>query len=134
MECPFCFQMEEERTIVKNEHAFAVICAEPLNAGHVLVCPCRHVEHISDLTALEAKALFDLVGRMDLALPKLFTDAPIVFINRGKHGTQSHLHIHILPSKGGIRDLFSAFEQIPRRVTKPMTELTAMADALRATL
>ncbi|MEK9156935.1 MAG: HIT family protein [Patescibacteria group bacterium] len=132
MACPFCFEVEPERVVKENELARAIICAEPLNGGHVLIFPRRHVEHVSDLTAPESKALFDLVGLIETALPKVYEPTPIVFMNTGNLKTQPHLHIHVLPSKGGIRHLFSTYENIPFRLAKPMSELAVLAERIKS--
>lgn len=132
MDCPFCNQIEPERIVVEKDLAVALICLEPLNPGHILVCPKRHVEKMEDLTAEESQEIFRFLGSLETTLRKIFADDPIVFINRGSHGSQAHLHLHLLPSKGGIRDLFSAYEQIPPRISKPMSELAIMAEAIKA--
>ena len=42
MSCPFC-KLERDRVIADNEHALALRDPYPVNPGHTLLVPRRHV-------------------------------------------------------------------------------------------
>jgi diadenosine tetraphosphate (Ap4A) HIT family hydrolase len=108
---------DDWRFICETEHSFCVICKWPLKIGHVLVLPkkCISQLEISKLTSYEVYDLNCLVQKMENSLNKLNFGDVITFKNSGKHSTETHFHFHLLPSKGALRDLFSNFENIPKR-------------------
>lgn len=134
MDCELCASFHEPRVVCENEHAFVIVCIEPLNDGHVMVIPKRHVDTVGELAADEAKSLMDLTAQMEKTLRTQFPHPPIIFLNSDSHKSQSHLHVHVLPSKGALRDLVAGFEQIPSRVRRPMEELTQLAEAIQSAM
>lgn len=52
-------------------------------------------------------------------------------VNGRQHRTQLHLHAHVLPSRNGLRGLFSASEGLVERRRADKATLEGMADALR---
>lgn len=56
-----------------------------------------------------------LLQEMEDLLNRKFDEDIITFKNSGKHSTQLHAHFHLIPSKGALRDLFSTYENIPKR-------------------
>lgn len=136
MDCPFCrhSKEEEDRVLCGNALAYCLLNFEPLKDGHVMVIPRRHVQRLQDLTPEEAHAMNAFTDLMVDLLAKEFGENPAIRINSGGHKSQPHLHTHVLPSKGDLRDHFSAFEGMPRRTRKPPEELAAMARRLRDAL
>ncbi len=115
----------------ESEHSFCVIIYWPLKPGHVIVLPKRHVASLSDLKDYEAKDYFDLIDDMMGVIKSAYPEEdPIMLMNSGGHCTQKHLHIHLLPSKGGLRDLVSNYEDVPKREEKSKEEMGAMRDEL----
>lgn len=108
-ECPFCqipAMNDAEGLIVhRGELAFVVLNLYPYNAGHVLVCPYRHVADYTDLTLAETAEIADLTKRSIRVLRTV--SKPHGFnlgINQGQvagAGIQAHLHQHIVPRWGG---------------------------------
>lgn len=80
-----------------------------------MILPIRHVEDVSHLTSEEAQNLFKLIGKLKKTIEKKYQESAIVHINSGIHSTQKHIHIHILPSRGGLRQLVSYFEKVKER-------------------
>ncbi len=134
MECKLCESLDQPRVVCQNDVAFVVMNVEPLNDGHVMVIPKQHVETLGELAAEDVKGLMELVTKMEKTLARIFPNPPIIFLNSSSHKTQPHVHIHVLPSKGALRDLVAGFEQIPPRVRRPMEELASLADAIRSAL
>jgi diadenosine tetraphosphate (Ap4A) HIT family hydrolase len=116
--CELCESINEKnRLICETEYSFCVICKWPLKSGHILVLPkkCVSQKGISLLNSTELNDLMSLIQRMENTLNLIYTEDVITFKNSNSHSTQLHLHYHLLPSKGALRDLFSNFENIPNR-------------------
>lgn len=111
MKCIFC---EIDKYVLENELAYAIYDKFPVNNGHLLFIPKRHVSNFFDITTEERIALFELVDKGKLLLDKKY--APNGYnlgVNIGEYAGQSvmHVHIHLIPRfkgdiddpKGGIR-------------------------------
>lgn len=111
--CPFCGKPQEE-SLAENELALAFYDAFPVNEGHVLVVPKRHVETFFELTLEEAAAMNEIVFRVKEMLEARFKpDGYNLGVNVGRAGGQTifHVHMHVIPRyagdvpdpRGGIR-------------------------------
>lgn len=114
MKCPFC-KIEIHELILEEKNCFCIVNYEPLKDGHVMVLPKRHIDNLSNLKPIEARDLLSMVNQISEAVSRSYKKSPVIFMNTGTHCTQSHLHFHILPSNGGLRDLFGSYENIPGR-------------------
>ena len=77
----------------------------PYNAGHLLVCPYRHVADYTELDAAEVAEIGALT-QQSMEVLRLVTRAQgfNIGINQGKvggAGIAGHLHQHIVPRWGG---------------------------------
>jgi diadenosine tetraphosphate (Ap4A) HIT family hydrolase len=62
MTCPFCDRIAANApSVASTDLAIAFPDAYPLNPGHTLIVPHRHVERLSDLRDDERLAIWDLV-------------------------------------------------------------------------
>jgi diadenosine tetraphosphate (Ap4A) HIT family hydrolase len=101
--CPFC-ALPPERVLSRNDSAIAFRDAYPVNPGHTLVIPVRHVASFFDTTPEERALMLDL---LDAAKQQLQSElAPSGFnigINDGAAAGQTvgHLHIHLIPRYSG---------------------------------
>ena len=108
-ECPFCRapQMPEEEGLVvqRGIHAYVVMNLFPYNAGHLLVCPYRHVPDYTDLTPEEVLEIGELTQRsMEVLRATTRAHGFNIGINQGKvggAGIAGHLHQHVVPRWGG---------------------------------
>ncbi len=126
---------ETRRFVCGDDLVYCVVNFEPLKPHHVLVIPRRHVQRLSELTPDEAHALNVLVDRLVDIISALHpNETPAIRVNHGRHKSQPHLHVHVLPSKGDLRDHISTFEGVPWRMRAEDDALTAMAEHLRAAL
>lgn len=132
--CPFCVAPEKEDAdgliVHRGEHCYVVMNLFPYNAGHVLVCPYRHVSAYVDLTdeeTVEFTALTKAAIRTISA-----TSSPAGFnigMNQGEvagAGVAAHLHQHVVPRWGGDANFFPI---IARTKAIPM-----LLDDVRSTL
>ena len=112
--CPFCRYLIEKNTIKESESAFAVYDKFPVNEGHVLVIPKRHISDYFNLTSKEQMACWQLVNEVKERIDNENSpDGYNVGLNNGKVAGQTifHVHIHIIPRyrddvinpQGGIR-------------------------------
>lgn len=111
--CPSCHE-PPARIVAANELAFTLEDAYPVNAGHLLVCPYRHVASFFDLTNEETKAIFELLHTMKRHCDAEFQpDGYNIGVNVGDAAGQTiqHVHVHLIPRydrdvddpRGGVR-------------------------------
>ncbi len=116
-DCVFC-QRENLAVVAENKQAMAFYDACPINQGHILVIPKRHVETYFDATAHEHAAIIDLIYRIKDYLQKKYNpDGYNIGANVGPAAGQTvfHFHIHVIPRyrgdvtdpRGGIRKVIS---------------------------
>ncbi|MDQ0253368.1 diadenosine tetraphosphate (Ap4A) HIT family hydrolase [Evansella vedderi] len=103
--CAFC---EELELIVENEYAFAIFDEYPVNKGHLLILPKRHVSDFFE-TTLEERAAFNalLEEGKRLLEEKYQPDGYNIGINCGESAGQTifHVHVHLIPRyKGDMED------------------------------
>jgi len=113
--CIFC-SLPAASIIDQNELAMAVRDIAPVNPGHTLIMPKRHVSSYFELTDEEALALMDLMRRTKKTLDTEFKpDDYNIGVNDGPLGGQTvpHVHIHVMPRyrgdvddvRGGVRNI-----------------------------
>ncbi len=113
MDCIFC-NLEEVKIVLENEGASAIFDGFPVNEGHMLIIPKRHIETYFEAAESEKKLLWDLVEECKEYLDERYSpDGYNIGINNGIAAGQSimHLHIHLIPRyigdignpKGGVR-------------------------------
>jgi diadenosine tetraphosphate (Ap4A) HIT family hydrolase len=105
MTCPFCDRIAANApSVASTDLVVAFPDAYPLNAGHTLIVPRRHVERLSDLRDEERRAVWDLVP-----IVKAWIDAAYaphgynIGINDGPVAGQTidHVHLHVIPRYAG---------------------------------
>ena len=96
---------EDALIVYRGEKIFALMNLFPYNAGHVLVCPYRHVSLYVDLTDEETAEFTALTKAAIRALQA--SSNPHGFnlgMNQGAvagAGVAAHLHQHVIPRWGG---------------------------------
>lgn len=105
MNCVYCDLPEiKERTIVKNNSAWAFPTNIPIVPGHLLICPQRCVATFAQLTQQEVADIFDLAKILQKVLIKTFqAEGFNMAWNEGELAGQNvpHWHLHLLPRKQG---------------------------------
>ena len=111
-DCPFC-DIPADRIQMENGLAVVALDLYPVNPGHALVIPKRHVAHFLDLTDEENAAIAQLIRRYCNVTD---ADGFNVGVNGGRAAGQTvmHVHYHIIPRyvndqpdpRGGIRKIF----------------------------
>jgi diadenosine tetraphosphate (Ap4A) HIT family hydrolase len=110
-DCPFC---AEDDAIIKSELAYARFDKFPVNPGHVLVIPRRHVSSFFETTQAERQEMLNLVDEMKALLDRQYApDGYNIGVNVGETSGQTvmHVHVHLIPRykgdtsnpRGGVR-------------------------------
>jgi diadenosine tetraphosphate (Ap4A) HIT family hydrolase len=68
--CPFCSSTE---IVLRNELAFACYDVNPVNPGHLLILPFRHVAGYFEASAEEINGLWSLVDKGKALLDAKFS-------------------------------------------------------------
>jgi ATP adenylyltransferase len=107
--CPFCRAPTLGDTdgliVARGDRVYTVLNLYPYNAGHLMVCPYRHVADYTDLDGLETAELAEHTKR---AMTALRTASGAQGFNIGMNmggvagaGIAAHLHQHVVPRWGG---------------------------------
>ena len=101
--CPFCRIVEgtaPASVIVRTEGAVAYFDIRPVNPGHTLVVPHRHVSAFTELSVDEVSSLTMAVQRVAAGLKRLSGCIGItVSLADGEGAGQEvpHAHFHVIP-------------------------------------
>ena len=133
--CVFCSapQIGDDDSLVvaRGDLVFAVLNLYPYNAGHLLVCPYRHVANYDDLREDEILEMGRMVGQAMRTLRSVSGAHGFnLGVNQGKvagAGIEEHLHQHVVPRWGQDSNFFPIVAR-----TKAMPQLLGeMRDILR---
>lgn len=113
-ECAFCI-MRDQDLICKNELARAIYDKFPVNEGHVLIIPKRHIASLFEATPEEIIAMSELVFQVKTIIDKKYNpDGYNIGVNVGATAGQTifHLHVHIIPRyKGDVPDPRGGYQE-----------------------
>jgi diadenosine tetraphosphate (Ap4A) HIT family hydrolase len=113
--CVFCeYLKNKEKVIFENNLAFAIYDGFPVNKGHMLIMPKRHVSSYFELSEDEKNDINLLLEISKKHCDQLFKPYGYnIGINEGVYAGQTimHCHVHLIPRyigdvdnpKGGIR-------------------------------
>jgi len=124
--CPFCEPSDTE-IVARNDSFYARYDRYPVNRGHILIIPFRHVADFFELAEEEVHEGFQLVFKVQKLLTvELRPDGFNIGVNVGKAAGQTvwHVHIHLIPRytgdipnpEGGVRGVIPE-KRIYRRIT-----------------
>lgn len=119
--CPFC---NFDAPVLENDLAFACFDKNPVNPGHLLLLPRRHVASWFQATAQEQAALLALAAKGKRLLDERFApEGYNLGINIGAVAGQTimHLHVHLIPRhrgdcadpRGGVRGVIPLKQSYP---------------------
>jgi len=101
-DCPFC-NIDRE-VLASSDLCLAMYDKYPVNKGHVLVLPKRHVGDYFELSEAEVEDVWKLVSDVKVFLESEFNPAGFnVGFNVGVVAGQTvdHVHIHVIPRYAG---------------------------------
>jgi ATP adenylyltransferase len=133
--CPFCriprLTDAEGLIVARGELVYTVLNLYPYNAGHLMVCPYRHV---GDYTELSLPETAELAEHTKLAMTALRGASGAQGFNIGMNmgavagaGIAAHLHQHVVPRWGGDTNFMPVVG-----LTKVLPQLLADTRALLA--
>ena len=113
-ECPFCQRIRSGEVFSQSGASVAVLDRYPVNEGHALLIPRRHVADFFELNQTEQNDLLCLLNDVRRMLVDLHHPAGFnVGINVGAASGQTiqHAHVHLIPRyegdvadpRGGVR-------------------------------
>lgn len=133
--CPFCTiparDDDDALIVARGEVAYVVLNLYPYNAGHLLVCPYRHVADYTDLTPEEVVEVAELTRTAMRVVREV--SAPHGFnlgMNQGEvagAGIAAHLHQHVVPRWAGDSNFLPVVAQ-----TKALPQLLSQTRDLLA--
>lgn len=109
--CPFC---HPEGILFENDLAYSLLDKSPVNPGHLLIIPKRHIADFFHCSHAEKEALLYLLDEAKSYLDGKHTPAGYnIGINVGAVAGQTifHVHLHLIPRyhgdvanpRGGVR-------------------------------
>ena len=101
MECLFC---RLDDYALENDLAYAVFDAMPVNEGHMLIIPKRHVQNYFDLKPEEEAAMLELLHKGKKLIEEKYSPDGYNFgVNCNSCAGQSvmHAHMHLIPRYRG---------------------------------
>lgn len=112
--CPFCGPMSDRQKLAESHLAFAIFDKFPVNAGHALIIPKRHVANYFELSPDEKAACWQLLDEVKGLLDADFQPQGYnIGVNVGETAGQTvmHVHLHLIPRyqgdvenpRGGVR-------------------------------
>ncbi|MDI2098044.1 HIT family protein [Ruicaihuangia caeni] len=142
-DCPFCAapaKSDEEALIVaRGQHAFVLLNLFPYNAGHLLVCPYRHVAGYDEANSEEANEMALLTQTAMRVLRRTGgNDGFNIGMNQGEiagAGIAAHLHQHIVPRwkhDSNFFPIIAGTKAVPRLLGEVRAELAAAWPAAEA--
>lgn len=102
-DCPFC-NVSTRDIIYQDQLVIALFDRYPVNEGHCLIIPKRHVSSWFEVTSEENTAIFEAIAACKGLLDKRFRpDGYNVGINIDSAGGQTvpHAHCHLIPRYAG---------------------------------
>lgn len=114
--CPFC---RPDAMLLQNGLAYVLEDRFPVNPGHLLLIPHRHVADFFQLDAAEQTALLELLQQGKAYLDRQYQPAGYnIGVNVGEVAGQTigHVHVHLIPRyhgdtpnpRGGVRGVIPA--------------------------
>jgi diadenosine tetraphosphate (Ap4A) HIT family hydrolase len=112
--CPFCNPDIERELMLESATAYALLDKFPVNPGHTLIIPKRHVANYFELSFKEQSACWFMANKAREVLQKRFNPDGFnvgINVNESAGQTVGHVHIHIIPRyrgdveepRGGVR-------------------------------
>lgn len=114
--------MHDRHILAENHLAFAIFDKFPVNPGHVLIIPKRHLANYFELSPEEQAACWQLLPNVKSLLEAKFqSQAYNIGINVGETAGQTvmHVHLHLIPRyagdvdnpRGGVRGVIPGKQQ-----------------------
>lgn len=108
LSCPFCNPNSNVDLILESAQAYSILDKFPVNPGHALIIPKRHVSDYFELSFKEQSSCIFMLNKVKELIQKRFNpDGFNIGLNIGEIAGQTvdHVHIHLIPRfKGDVED------------------------------
>ena len=97
-ECIFCKIVKKEASasiVYEDKDVIAFMDIHPINEGHVLVIPKKHIDHFYELNEKDYLQVMTIVQNLSNKINKTFKPKRIGLVIAGFD--VSHTHVHIVP-------------------------------------
>lgn len=105
--CPFCHPQDRKR-LLESDLSYVIFDAYPVNPGHLLIIPRRHVSDFFDLYQDEVEDLMRLLWRAKEHIAREYHPDGFnvgINVNTAAGQTIPHVHIHLIPrNRGDVED------------------------------
>lgn len=135
-DCVFCGIVagsEPASFVYRDDAVVAFMDHQPIQPGHLLVVPRQHAELMHELSDLALARVWQVVGRMNVALRSsgIPCEGVNVFVADGEAAFQDvmHFHVHVIPRTTG--DGFGLTFPPSYTDQTPRPQLEAYAAAIR---
>ncbi|XP_050140717.1 bifunctional bis(5'-adenosyl)-triphosphatase/adenylylsulfatase FHIT [Malus sylvestris] len=121
------YNIDSREVFYSTKLSYALVNLRPLVPGNVLVCPRREVKRFVDLTADETSDLWITAQKVGSRLESYHKASSLTLaIQDGPEAGQTvpHVHIHILPRKGGDfekkDEIYDALDEKEKELTQKL--------------
>jgi histidine triad (HIT) family protein len=108
MNCTFCRVLAGElpsSKILERDTVVAFLDVHPINQGHTLIVPRRHVESFTELTPTESAEILEAAKVVGVHLKSALTGAEGVTLSLADGAVAGqevpHAHLHVIPRRVG---------------------------------
>lgn len=121
--CPFCSKdVLDKQVSLYGDKSFVLVNISPVDFGHVMVIPKRHITSFNEVTSEELIEIGDLLKKAANSVKQIYNIDNYIIIQKNGENTsrsQEHVHFHILPIKTthepAIKSAFHLDPSIPRK-------------------
>ncbi|KAJ9565180.1 hypothetical protein OSB04_001146 [Centaurea solstitialis] len=120
------YKIDTKEVFYSTRLSYALVNLRPLLPAHVLVCPRREVKRFVDLTTEETSDLWISAQKVGKLLENYHKASSLTFaIQDGPQAGQTvpHVHIHIVPRKGGDfenDEIYDAIDEKEKELKKTL--------------
>lgn len=139
--CAFCnSQVQDAQKFYEDSLVMVLYTHKPIFPGHCLIIPKRHVERYEDLSAAEARQIFQVTKKVHQAIEStLQTPSYLLLQKNGQEVNQTvpHVHFHYIPRKTGETSTLKFFLKMSiANLKKPLSarEMQEMRERLKKSM
>ncbi|MDR6552678.1 HIT family protein [Paenibacillus qinlingensis] len=100
--CQLANGQVEAHVVYENEWLTVILDIAPLNEGHVLLIPKKHVAELDEMEEEVAAAMLTTSMKMSRLIKKCFQpDGVTIIQNGGIFNDLGHVHVHVFPRYAG---------------------------------
>lgn len=132
--CPFCDStVIQNQCIYQNEETLILLSYQPMEKGHSLIIPKRHVERYEDLTEEEILSINQMIKKLASAMEETMGKSSYLLLQKnGKEVGQTvpHLHFHFIPREANGQSPISLLFNFFITIFKPKLSLPEMQETI----